>query len=101
MKDMNEKPTELNLSFTYDDSPNIIGMGVKRFSMTDNFKLSLKDSMVPLIIMKMTLEKDMRKVEIYLSISDPLRGSIRLLIIPTVITNFLIGEARRTMERGR
>lgn len=92
MQDMKNKPTAIDFDVTNDASPIILGMDVKKYTLTDNL------ASPPVMIMNRPSDKGVRTMETCLSTGDPLKARLRLLVIPTMRTSALIGNARRPMH---
>lgn len=92
VQDMNGRPAAITFDVANDESPLIIGMDLKWYSMTDNIATP------PRIIMRRPTDNRTRILETYMTIGDPLRARLRLLVVPMISTSALTGESRRPMR---
>lgn len=92
LQDMNNKSVSMIFDVTNDGSPIVVGMDVKKYTTTDNL------SSPPTITMKRPTDHSERKLETYLTVSDPLRARLRLLVIPTPLYMAMLGEARKPKD---
>lgn len=90
---MTKKNTEIVFDVTNDDSPVVVGLDVKQYTITDNM------SAPPRIMMKRPSDNATRSLETYLSKENPLRARLRLLIVPTLpptlTSSAMLGKARK------
>lgn len=92
MQDMDGKSVEINFDITNDESPVIIGMDLKRYSVTDNL------SSPPQLTIKRPMDKEARRMETYMTVNEPLKARLRLLVVPVIRSSALIGEARKPAQ---
>lgn len=77
---------------TNDDSPIVMGMEVRRYSVTDNLAPPTR------IRTRRPSDKGIFKLETYMSTIDPHKERFRLLVAPSLRTTGLILETRKPLN---
>lgn len=92
LKDMHGESVALTFYVTIDGSPIVIGMYIKRFTVTDNLVSP------PQIKMERPSDKGTRRMETYMRTDEPLQIKLRLLVVPDRCTKELIGKTRKPLN---